>query len=113
MKNIVNTRNDIINRPIIRRAMANNDLDNNILTTENNFPDYGSREETDYYEQNNYFNQSYSVSMFSSELNNDEGNMNINREQSLPKTGKKINMYNSKPVSNIKSIDNILNKKTH
>ena len=70
--NIVDKRNDIINRQIIRRTMVNYDFDNNIFISIDNFSDYGSRQVTGYYGQNNYFNQSNFVSMVSSELNNEE-----------------------------------------
>ena len=70
--NIVNKRNDIINRQIIRRVMVNYDFDNNIFISLNYFSDHGSRQVTGYYEQNNNTNQSNFVSMVSSELNNEE-----------------------------------------
>ena len=89
LQNIVNTRNDIIDRLIRRRAKVKNDSNNNIFMNSNEFPDHGSSEETGYYENNNYINPSYSVSMVSSELNNEEdGNININQELPLPIAGK-------------------------
>ena len=112
LQNIANTRNHIINKSIISRANVNNDSDPNIFRILNDFPDHGSRDETDYYEQNNYMNKSHSVSMVSSDINNEEdGNMNINQQLPLPNAGTyKLIFNNSKHVSNIKSPYKILHK---
>ena len=93
--NIVNKRNEIINRQIISSAMVNND--SNIFINLNKFPGHGSNDATGYYEKINEFNNSCSVLMFSSEINNEEdGDMNINQELPLPNTGKyKSIFYNS------------------
>ena len=110
--NIVNKRNDIINRQIIRRGMINNDSDNNIFISINKFSDQGSREVTGYYGQNNYIDSSNSVSMISSELNNEEDkNMDVSHKLPLPYTEVyKSIPKSSKPDSNIKGTDKILRK---
>ena len=108
----MNKRNDIMNRQIIRRAMINNDSDYNIFISIDKFSDYGSRQVTGYYGQNNYINQSNFVSMVSSELNNEE-DKNMDVSHKLPLPNKKVYKslpYNSKPVSNIKGTDKILQK---
>ena len=112
LQNIVNKRKDIINRQFIRRAMINNDPDNNIFISIDNFSVNGSRQVTGYYGQNNYFNQSNFVSMVSSELNNEE-DKNMDVSHKLPLRNKKVYKslpYNSKPVSNFKGTDKILHK---
>ena len=112
LQNIVNTRNDIINRQNIRREKVNNDSSNNIFMNSNDFPDHGLNEETGYYEKNNYINQSYPVLMISSELNNEEdGGMHLYQQIPLLYTDKhKLIFYISKRVSNIITTDNILHK---
>ena len=86
--NIVNKRDDYINRKIIRRAMINDDSSINIPKSLNDFSDNGSRKAAGYYEKNNYINQSDSVSIVSSEFNNEEDeNLNINQQLPWPKTG--------------------------
>ena len=93
--------------------MANDDPDDIIFVSLNNFSDHGSREATGYYGQNNYINQSNFVSIVSSELNNEE-DKNMDVSHKLPLPNKKVYKslpYNSKPVSNIKGTDNILHKK--
>ena len=104
LQNIVNKRNDIINRQIIRRAMINNDIDNSIFISLNDFSDYGSREATGYYRNVNYTNQSNFVSMVSSELNNEEDeNMDVSHKLPLPYTKEYKSIHSgSKLVFNIK-----------
>ena len=112
LQNIVNKRNDIINRQIIRRAIINNYSDNNIFISIDKFSDYGSRQVTGYYGQNDNINQSNFVSMVSSELNNEE-DKNMDVSHKLPLPNKKVYKslpYNSKPVSNFKGTDKILHK---
>ena len=107
--NIVNKRNDIINRQIIRRAMVSDDSDDNIFLSLNDFSDHGSREATGYYEQHNYINPSNFVSMVSSELN-DEEDENMDVYQQLPLQDTEVYKsipYNSKPVSNIKGTNKL------
>ena len=106
--NIVNKTNDITNEQIIRRAMVNND--SNIFISLNNFPDGGSREETGYYEKNNYTDQSNSIPMVSAEFYNKEDEF-IDVSHQLPLSKRNINKSisnDSKPVSNMEGTNKIL-----
>ena len=62
----------------MRRSIDNNDSESNIFISLDDSSDNGSSEAAGYYGQNNYTNQSDSVSMASSELNNErDGGMHI------------------------------------
>ena len=76
--NIASTRDYYVNRQIIRRAMINDDSSIYIFIGLDDFSDHGSSEAAGYYGQNNYIIQSDSVSMTSSDLNDEgDGGMHI------------------------------------